>query len=537
MMLFPTVRTVRPSADLMAALTLAAVAIPEQLATAQLAGVPAGQGIAVFMASAIVMVLFSRNRSLSVGADSTTAPVLVAVGAGVAFPGSMALLAAMVGAILLLVAAFRLEGIARLLSMPVATGMMAGIALHIFVGRLPTALGLEVTPASVIETLAIVWYQLPSARPGPFVLTGFVTAICLAGRAMDRRLPAPLIAIGIAVGIAAMIDPGAVLFQRSAGKEVSLGLLPPTFEPEAFVGLISPALTVAFLCLFQTTVVLREGADDTPALRRNAFASVGLSNFASAAIGGFAVNSSPPRTQIVRDTGASGQLVGLGAATIGFALLMLGRGLLHLLPTAALAGVLVFVALHIFPYSQLQKLIRHSRPEAGIALATMAFVTILPLQYGAPLAILLSLLYATAPLFDAQVVELRQIPGTTIWWPQRDVTSSLSGDETLVLGLTSPVNFANVEGIAAEIRNFVEWRAPAPRVLVIEGAGMLSLDMTGAECLASLIRALRTSGIRVGLARVESDRARKQIERSGLLDVLGRDRLFNSVEQAVKGLA
>jgi SulP family sulfate permease len=536
-MLFPTIQAVRPSADLMAALTLAAVAIPEQLATAQLAGVPTGQGIVVFVAAGLAMSLLSRSRSLSVGADSTTAPVLVAVGAGAAFPGSMALLAAMVGVVLLLVAVFRLEGIARLLSMPVATGMMAGIALHILVGRLPTALGLDITAASVIETLAILWHQLPTARLGPLALTALVTTICLAGGAMDRRLPAPLIAIVIAAGIAALIDPGAALFQRSADKDLSLGLALPTFDPELVVGLIPTALTVAFLCLFQTTVVLRQGPDDTPALRRNAFASVGLSNLASAAIGGFVVNSSPPRTQIVRDTGASGQLVGLCAAMIGLAVLVLAPSLLHLLPGAALAGVLVFVALRIFPYRQLRKLMRRSRAEAGIALATMAFVTILPLQYGAPLAILLSLLYATLPLFAAQVVELRQIPGTTIWWPRAEDGANVILTDTLVLGLTSPVNFANAEGIVAEIRRFVERRSPAPRVLVLEGAGMLSLDMTGAEYLSSLIRALQASGIRVGLARVESDRARDQIERSGLLDVIGHDRMFNSVEHAVKALS
>jgi hypothetical protein len=65
---------------------------------------------------------------------------------------------------------------------------------------------------------------------------------------------------------------------------------------------------------------------------------------------------------------------------------------------------------------------------------------------------------------------------------------------------------------------------------------MLSVDMTGADCLSALIQSLQASGIRVGLARVESDRAREQIERSGLLDVLGRDNIFTSVAHAVRSL-
>jgi SulP family sulfate permease len=532
----PETRAARLRTDIVAAVTLVAIAVPEQLATAQLAGVRAGQGIAVFAAASLVMAVFARNRSLPVGADSTIAPVLVAASAGAALPGSMALLAAMVGVILIVVALFRLEGIARLLSMPVATGIMAGIATHIIVGRLPTALGLDAVPASVVETLRGVWHQLPETQFAPLGLTVLVASLCLAGRALDRRLPAPLIAIAVAAGIAALIDPDGLLFRRSAGDDLSLGLALP-MPPGTALALLPTALTVAFLCLFQTTVVLREGADETPGLRRNAFACVGLSDLASAAIGGFAVNASPPRTQIVRETGASGQVVGLCAALIGLAVLLLAPGLLRLLPNAALAGVLVFVALHIFPLVRLRRLIRHSPAEAGIALATTLFVTILPLQYGAPLAILISLLHATLPLFAAQVVELRQIPGTTIWWHRPDIASNGTNGHILVLGLTSPVNFANAEGIASEIRTFVARRAPAPRVLVLEGAGLLSVDMTGADRLSALIRELQDAGIRVGLARVESDRARDQIARSGLLEVLGRERMFTSVAQAVRALS
>jgi SulP family sulfate permease len=533
----PETRAARLRADILAAVTLAAIAVPEQLATAQLAGVPAGQGIAVFAVASLIMAIFARNRSLSVGADSTIAPVLVAASAVAALPGTMALLAAMVGVILLAVVLFRLEGIARLLSMPVATGMMAGIATHIIVGRLPTALGLDAVPAGVGETLRAVWHQLPEALLAPLAMTVLVACVCLAGRALDRRLPAPLIAIAAAAGIAALIDPDGLLFRRSAGDDLSLGLTLPMVAPGTALVLLPTALTVAFLCLFQTTVVLREGADETPGLRRNAFACVGLSNVASAAIGGFAVNASPPRTEIVLETGASGQVVGLCAALIGLAVLLLAPGLLRLLPNAALAGVLVFVALHIFPLVRLRRLIRHSPAEAGIALATTLFVTILPLQYGAPLAILISLLHATLPLFAAQVVELRQIPGTTIWWHRPDIAQDSTNGHILVLGFTSPVNFANAEGIASEIRAFVARRAHPPRVLVLEGAGLLSVDMTGADRLCALVRDLQDAGIEVGMARVESDRAREQIARNGLLDVLGRERMFTSVAQAVRALS
>lgn len=535
-MLLATARKIRPRQDLIAALTLAAIAIPEQLATAQLAGLPASQGMIVFAVSALVMTLVARNRHLSVGADSTIAPVLVAAAAGAALPGGMALIAAMVGVILLIVAVFRLEGIARLLSMPVAAGVMAGISIHILVGRIPTALGLDIAPGSVLEILGRVWRDLPAAQVAPLALTVLVTGICLLGHASQRRLPAPLIAIVVAAVLAKLIDPEGMVFSISIGETLSWGLQPPTLEPVAALSLIPTALVVAFLCLFQTTVVLREEIRDTPALRRNAFASVGLCNLASAAAGGFAVNSSPPRTQIIRDSDGTGQLVGLFAAAVGLGILLAFPGLLAQLPQAALTGVLVFVALRLFPLRQFRKLAAQSRAEAGIAMATTALVMILPLQLGLPLAILLSLLYATLPLFAAQVVELRQIPGTTVWWHGTDAQDTMPRDDVLVLGITSPVNFANAEGITLEVRKFLGARNPKPAVLVLEGAGMLSIDLTGAEHLSTLIRDVQSAGIRIGLARVEAQRARHQLVRSGVVELLGRDRLFNSVDHAIRAL-
>lgn len=535
--MFATVRDFQPRRDLIAILTLAAIAIPEQLATAQLAGMPAGQGLLVFMAAALVMTVVSKSPSLSVGADSTIAPVLVTAGVGAAVPGTMPIIAAMVGAILVGVAVFRLERIARLLSIPVATGMMAGISVHILVGRLPAALGLEPAPGSVVETLSAVWRDWPDARAGPFVLAVGVVAACLAGLALGRRFPAPLVALALASACVAVIDPAGVLFRRVAVHDLSLELHMPGVTLEAALGLLPTAMTVAVLCLFQTTMILREGQGDTPELRRNAFASVGLANIVSAGVGSFAVNSSPPRTKVVRDTGASGQLVGLGAAILGLLLVVIAPRTLTFLPVAALSGVLAYIALRIFPLAKFKSLLRHSPAEAVIALATMVFVILLPLQSGLPLAILVSLLHATLPLFATQVVELRQIPGTTIWWHQPETERSDLRKDVIVLGITSPVNFANAEGVVAEILGFLRNRATPPRVVVLEGAGMLSVDITGAECLARMFRDLRADDIEIGLARVESDRAREQLGRSGLLDELGENRIFNSVDDAIRALA
>ena len=128
-------------------LTLVAVALPSQMATARLAGLPAVVGLYAFVAGSLLYALLGTNAHLSVGADSTIAPVLATGVASIAAVGTaryaatMAFTALLVGALLVAVGPFRLGWISELLSTPVVTGVLAGIAVEIVVRQLPVILG------------------------------------------------------------------------------------------------------------------------------------------------------------------------------------------------------------------------------------------------------------------------------------------------------------------------------------------------------------------------------------------------------------
>src|SRR5437899_39413 len=135
--------------DLVAGLMLAAIAIPGQLATARLAGMPPETGLYAFAAGSLAFAAFGANRFMSVAADSTIAPIFAGGLASFAALGTphyaelVTLLALMVGAILVVVGLLRAGWLATLLSIPVTTGFLAGIAIHIMVGELPTLLGIS----------------------------------------------------------------------------------------------------------------------------------------------------------------------------------------------------------------------------------------------------------------------------------------------------------------------------------------------------------------------------------------------------------
>src|SRR5215831_2150876 len=123
--------------DLIAGLMLAAIAIPGQLATARLAGMPPETGLYAFAAGSLAFAVFGANRFMSVAADSTIAPIFAGALASLAAAGTphyaelVTLLALMVGAILVVVGLLRAGWLATLLSIPLTTGFLAGIAIHI----------------------------------------------------------------------------------------------------------------------------------------------------------------------------------------------------------------------------------------------------------------------------------------------------------------------------------------------------------------------------------------------------------------------
>ena len=161
--IFRSLSGFRPSdlpSDMVAGLTLAAIAIPEQMATARLGGFSPQIGFFAFIAGSLGFAMFGSNRFLSCGADSTITPifagglVLIAASGSPDYQALAVALALMVGVILMAGSLFRLGWIANLLSTPVTTGFLAGIAVHILVSQMPGVLGLSAPKGPMLDRIA-----------------------------------------------------------------------------------------------------------------------------------------------------------------------------------------------------------------------------------------------------------------------------------------------------------------------------------------------------------------------------------------------
>lgn len=531
------------SRDLFAGLTLAAIAIPEQIATARLGGFTPQIGFFAFLAGSLAFAAFGSNRFLSCGADSTITPIFAGGLAALAVSGSpdylmlATALALMVGLFLVAAGLFRLGWIADLLSIPVTIGFLTGISFHILMSQLPVVLGLPAPEGPMLQRVAILAGHLSQANAFTLVIGLGVLAIIALSEQIDARIPGAL--IGLALAGAAVV----LLRLESRGVSV-LGVVSveipaltvPVISAGHLASLISLSLIISMIIMVQTAATTRSFPSDPnepPDVDRD-FLGAGVGSVLSGLIGAFPVNASPPRTAVVSETGGRSQIAGLAAVAIVIGLLAFGASLLHQIPNAALGGVLLFVALRIIRVRQILAIYRQSLGEFLLILLTAAAIIILPIEQGVGIGIALSLLHGIWSTTRARLLFFERVPGTSIWWPS---SPSLPGEREpgiIVAGFQAPLSFLNAYHFRSDVLDALKSSPQKPQLLVLEATGIVEIDFTAAQILTDIIRKCHADGIDFAVARLESIRAQHAMARFGIDVLLGPDRQFRSVEEAIR---
>jgi MFS superfamily sulfate permease-like transporter len=179
---------------------------------------------------------------------------------------------------------------------------------------------------------------------------------------------------------------------------------------------------------------------------------------------------------------------------------------------------------------------RRSRAEFSLTVLTAVAILALPIEQGVGVGVLLSVLHGVWTTTRAQAVEFERIPGTSIWWPRDQETKGEFVPGVRVIALQAPLSFLNAYNFRRAIDRFVSEDA-STRLIVIEANALVEIDYTGATVLADLIRRLRSRGVDVAVARLESVRAQQSFARLGLSALIGTDHVFRSVQEAIAALA
>jgi SulP family sulfate permease len=440
---------------------------------------------------------------------------------------------------LLAAGAFRLGFIADLLSIPVITGFLAGVAVHILVSQAPVLMGVASPPGTTIEKIGALANEAGAANPATLLIGFGVFAAMLVAERISARIPGALLAIVVATLFSS------VLGLEGRGVE-ALGVLPsqglsfamPHVSFAEFSRLLPIALIVALVVMVQTAATTRSFVSNAargPEVDMD-FLGLGAANLLAGFAGAFPVNASPPRTAVVVETGGKSQAAGLVSAGLALGLATLGGGLLAHTPHAALAGVLLFVAQRIFRVEAMVDIFRRSYAEFSLVAATIAAIVILPIEQGVGVGIALSLLHGIWTVTRGGLVEFHCLPDSTIWWPVSAAKEGYPVPGVLVVALQAPLSFLDAYEFQVQIRARARARGGL-KLVVLEAHAVAEIDYTGAKILADVAREFQASGVAFAIARMESLRAQASFKRNALDAVIPSDHLFHSVNEAVRRLA
>jgi SulP family sulfate permease len=526
--------------DVLAAVTLLAIAVPEQLATSRLAGMPPVTGFYAFVAGTVLFALLGSNPRMSVGADSTIAPLFAVGVASFAASGTpryqdlVGILAVMVGALVALVWLARLGWIAELLSAPIITGFLAGIAVIIIVHQLPDLFGLHSDGGSTLHRVGSVISHLGHLSVATLVIGLAVFALMVAAERIDGRLPgalAGLVGSTIVVAAAHLDHHGVAVLGPFAHGAPHVGLRGVSW---ATIQKLAPlAGVVALVVVTQSAATTRAFAAEEPYPSDVGldFLAVGAGNVVAGLVGAFPVNASPARTAAVTAARGRTQLACLLAA-VGAAAVVPAAGLLRDVPLAALAGVLLFVATRIFHLGELEAIARYDRFELGLAVVTLLAVALIGVEQGIGVAVGLAILDRTRLTARPQLHVLGRIPGTTSWAPVTAPKQPAEIPGVLVVLFAAPLWYANATHFRAGLDHVRRQSAQVPRLVVLDALGMYDVDFTGSRALSQALDALDHDGITFAVARA-GDHLKENLARGGLLQRIGADHFYASVDEAV----
>jgi SulP family sulfate permease len=529
------------SLDLLAALTVWALLVPQGLAYAQLAGLDPVFGLYASIGAIVGYALLGGVREMSVGPEATIALLSVSIvaplsaGDPVRFITLSAGLALVAGVFLILGGLARLGFLSRYLSRPLLTGYVAGSAIVMIVSQLDSLLGLKLvaqddTLAEFVETIR----RLPEANVTTLLVGIGTIVIILVTRRLDRRIPAYLVAVLLAIVASAVLD--------LAGSGVAVvgaipqGLPPiglPDLRPGDLSVLLGGGVAIAVLVYADSgvtgQVLARRGHYRVDANRE--FMALGLANIGASLTAGFPVNGSQSRSFTAAESGARSQVSSLVVAVLIIVTLLLLTPLFAPLPKAALAGVITVVAIGLFDPREFARLRAIDRAEFGLAITATAIVVLVGMLAGVVAVVILSLLLVAQRATQPRTTVLVRDPSTGAFLAagddHPDPTPGL-----LLYRFDAPLFFANATLFADEILALVDDADSPIRRVVVSAEAITSVDSTAEAMLRDLLDQLRERGVGLWLARPKKP-LRDFLERTGLLDEIGRDHVYPRVSDAV----
>lgn len=492
--------------DVVGGLAAGAVVIPQAMAYASIADLPAEVGLYTCMVPMVVYVLLGGSRVLSISTTSTVAVLTgsTLVSAGVAASGDdpardLATLTVLVGVILLGARALRLGSMIDIISEATLTGIKIGVGLTVAAGQLPKLLGVAGDPdadaffgemAGVLDDLAdISWATVGLSLATLAVLVGLAT--------LAPRIPAPLVAVVVGIVLVRIwaIDEHGVALIAPIPSGLPLPVVPGLDRATELLG---GAFAVAVMCFLETASVANAvrrrdepAIDNNQELAANGVACVFGGVFrAMPSAGGFS------QTAINQRAGSRTQFSEIITALLAVACALVLGGLLSDLPQATLGCMVVVAVIGLIDPGELRRYWRVDKVSFWIATLTAVAGLVLGLLAAVLVGVVVTLILVLHQLNSFGVTELQPAVGGDTLDVAGPNTVAVPG--LLILRVDGPLYAANVRNVCTAIVTAVEKAEPS--TVIIDASTATTLTVTVIDRFEELGKQLADLDTRLWIA-------------------------------------
>jgi high affinity sulfate transporter 1 len=507
--------------DVIAAVTVWALVVPQAIAYAQIAGLPPQQGLFAAAGGLLGYGLMGTCRQLIVSPTSSTAAISASLVGAIALgdvtrlaPLSSAL-AILCGVAFVILGLLRLGFVSRFIPAAVQVGFMFGLGMTIIVGQLTAILGVPATSGTFVEQTRQLLATLPDTDLWTLGLGLIASALLLGGARWAPAVPwALVVVVGgiVAVAVLGLADRGVAVIGLIDGAFPLPAI--PAIAPDDLFALVPGAIAIAVVGSAESLTVAQRFAeqhryeiDPDQELRAN-----GGSNVVAGLLQGFIVGGGASQSAAAERAGASSPVVSLMVAALTVLTSVALLPLFQDLPQPVLGAIVISAVVGFLRVAEMRRLAALRRDSFWFAVAALVGTLVLGILSGLIISVLLALVLLLVHLArpDVSVMGRDPVGGLVSLARAPDATTTPG---VLVLRLDAPMLFLNAGTLHARIRQAASGQDPRPTVVVLDLSMSMDLDVGSLDVLERLDEQLRHEGLElrlVGLHRM----ARAMLERA-----------------------
>lgn len=530
-------------ADILAGFTIWAVMVPEALAYASIAGVPAIYGLYTVPFPLLIYAMLGTSRTLVVGPDSATALISsVTVGALVMggtpdYLAYTALLAALVGVLFGGFGLLKMGWIADFIPLPVMKGFIQGLVWVTIIGQVPKLFGIAGGTGNFFEKLKAIVLQLPHLHPLTSLLGLGSLALLWGLKTRFPQLPSALLTVLLSIAVVTVL--GLEHRQVELIGTIITGLpslsLPP-LDLSKIEALLPGAFAIAMVGYAESLGAAQAAASPTEGEEidpNQELISYGFANWGAALTSGFVVVGSLSKTSVAIAAGAKSQISSLLHGGLILLTLLFLMPLFHSLSHATLAAVVIEAMLGLANWRSLWRLRKIDKLAFGLAMTAFWGVLILGVLWGIGLGVILSLVLLIQRATHPETAVLGKLRDEEMY---RDILrhpEAMTTPGLLIFRFGGSLIFPNANYFREQLRRAIRQYTPQPlKVILIDAESINLIDVTAIEMLKTLKKELDNQHIQLSFARVR-DPVHNLMRRDGFVEQLGEAHFYERISDGV----